>query len=253
MNTIGPHDLPERDRRDLAALADGRLDDARAAALEARIRSEPALAAAFTRQREAKFAVARAAAAVEAPTRLRAKVAAERHKRAPRARRAGFAIAAGSLAAVLLALALALPSGPTVVQAATVATRPATEPAPGPGAPKLLDRRAAGLPFPDWSVKFGWRPTGARTDELDGRRLVTVFYAKGEREVAYTVVAGAPLDPPDGSDAVVEGTRLLTFVAGGRTAVTWERGGHTCVLSGTVDGATLRALAAWKGQGAVPF
>ena len=41
---------------------------------------------------------------------------------------------------------------------------------------------------------------------------------------------------------------------GGRTIVTWLRGGRTCVLSGNgVSAKDLREVAAWKGDGAVPF
>ena len=40
----------------------------------------------------------------------------------------------------------------------------------------------------------------------------------------------------------------------GRTVVTWERGGHTCVLSAEgVPADELLELAGWKGKGAVPF
>jgi hypothetical protein len=36
--------------------------------------------------------------------------------------------------------------------------------------------------------------------------------------------------------------------------VTWERGGHTCVLAGeSADAEELLALADWRGQGAVTF
>src|SRR5918992_1481595 len=76
-------------------------------------------------------------------------------------------------------------------RAAALGQRPAVEPAPRPATAKLLDRQAAGLSFPDWSQKFGWRATGARTDTLAGRRMTTVFYVKGARRIAYTIVGGA--------------------------------------------------------------
>jgi hypothetical protein len=51
-----------------------------------------------------------------------------------------------------------------------------------------------------------------------------------------------------------EGITLRGLSADGRVIVTWPRGGHTCVLSGTdVDAATLLDLAAWQGKGAVEF
>ena len=42
--------------------------------------------------------------------------------------------------------------------------------------------------------------------------------------------------------------------AGDLRAVTWERGGHTCVLSAKgVPATELVALANWRGKGAIPF
>ena len=42
--------------------------------------------------------------------------------------------------------------------------------------------------------------------------------------------------------------------SGGRTVVTWERNGHTCVLSSTdVPRDTLLDLAGWHGKGELPF
>ena len=51
-----------------------------------------------------------------------------------------------------------------------------------------------------------------------------------------------------------DGTRLQLFSVGGRTAVTWLRRGHTCVLSGAgVPGRVLLRLAAWRGDGTIPL
>jgi anti-sigma factor RsiW len=257
METDALHELSERDRRDLAALADGLLTGRRAAALEARIASEPALAAALARQRIASTTTRDAAAAVSAPSSLRERVDAAPRARASSRRRRALVPVVAALAVAALAAVLVLPSGtpggPSVVEAAQLGRLPAVEPAPRPATAKLLDRQAAGLPFPDWSQKFGWRATGARTDTLDGRRTTTVFYAKGARRIAYTIVGGAALREPDGSDRTVEGTRVRLVRAGQPALVTWQRRGHTCVLSGTADPETLRKLAAWKGKGAVEF
>jgi hypothetical protein len=251
------HGLSERDRRDLAALADGRLTGRRAAALEARVAKDPALAAALARQRIASTTTRSAAAATTAPASLRERVDATPRARASPRRRRALVPAVAVLAVAALAAVLVLPSGapggPSVVEAAALGQRPAVEPAPRPATAKLLDRQAAGLPFPDWSQKFGWRATGARTDTLAGRRMTTVFYAKGARRIAYTIVGGAALDEPDGSDRVVEGTRVRLVRARPPALVTWQRRGHTCVLSGTADPETLRKLAAWRGMGAVAF
>ncbi|HZC12912.1 MAG TPA: hypothetical protein VE270_02730, partial [Thermoleophilaceae bacterium] len=143
----------------------------------------------------------------------------------------------------------------TAVEAAELATRPPTEPAPEPGRPKLLDTSAFGLPYPDWAEKFGWEPTGRRVDEIDGRRAVTVFYEKNGREIGYTILSGEALPAPEPSAAATRERTPLRYVAlDGRTIVKWERDGHTCILSGSgVPATTLLNLAGWKGLGAVPF
>ena len=44
------------------------------------------------------------------------------------------------------------------------------------------------------------------------------------------------------------------FDSDGEPAVTWLRGGHTCVLTGSgVSEDELLELAAWQGEGAVQF
>jgi hypothetical protein len=198
---------------------------------------------------------------LRAPMRLRTRIEAERERARRPARRRRFTLGgalAGATAAAAVLVALLLPGGaggPTVVEAAELATRPPTEPAPEPGRPKLLDASAFGLPFPDWAEKFGWEPSGRRVDELDGRRAVTVFYEKEGREIAYTIISGEALDAPEPSAAATrEGTPLRYVSEDGRTIVTWERNGLTCVLSGSgVPATKLLDLAGWKGLGAVPF
>jgi hypothetical protein len=210
-----------------------------------------------------RFAIAalQAVLEVEAPPRLRERIEAERRRARRPARRRRLTLGAG-LAAVTAAAALLvvllLPGGaggPSVVEAASLGTRPPTEPAPGPGRPKLLDASAFGLPFPDWAQKFGWEASGRRVDDIEGRQAVTVFYEKAGREIAYTIVSGDALPPPRRSAlARREGTALRHLSRDGRTIVTWERGGRTCVLSGAdVSTPTLLDLAAWRGLGAVPF
>ncbi|HEV2875631.1 MAG TPA: hypothetical protein VGW14_10805, partial [Thermoleophilaceae bacterium] len=197
-----------------------------------------------------------------APAWLRARVEPERRRR--RRRRISFSIplagglAAGAAFAILLALVLpGGAGGPTVVEAATLAVAPSAAPAPAtdPEEPKLLDARAAGLAFPNWAEEFGWRATGRRVDEFDGRRAVTVFYEKGGRRIGYTILSGDPLEQPEGARMTVrEGTTLHGLTSEGRVIVTWLRGGRTCILSGAgVDPATLLDLAAWTGKGAVRF
>jgi hypothetical protein len=246
---------------ELAALGDGSLPlDAREA-LEAQVAASPELAVRLEEQRRAVTLVRAAAAEVEASAGLRARIEAERRpRRAPLSTRP-FALAAGlaTAAAVALAVVLALPSevgGPALAEASTLATLPATGAAPQPLAaePKLLDQALEDVPFPNWAEKFGWRATGVRTDRIEGRDAVTVFYEKEGRRIGYTIVSGESLDVPEGAaPATREGIELHALALDGRQVVTWERLGYTCILSGdVVDRETLLKLAAWKGQGAVP-
>jgi hypothetical protein len=248
----------EDDRHaELTALADGTLRGRRRARLLAEVGSSPELAERFEKQRRAVAALR--SVDERAPAWLRARVEPERkRRRRPFSLPLAGGLAAG--AAFALILALVLPGGaggPTVVEAAELAARPAAAPAPGrdPSEPALLDARAAGLAFPSWAKEFGWRATGRRVDELDGRRAVTVFYEKEGRRIGYTIISGERIDPPDEARrAVREDTVLYGLSSDGRVIVTWLRDGVTCVLSGSgVEADILLDLAAWKGKGAVQF
>jgi hypothetical protein len=259
--------MTEHDDRvlaELTALADGSLPRRRRARLEAELARSPELVELLEKQRRAVAAVRSLDA--RAPAGLRARVEAERRaqsrKRSPGGwlRRPAVAGGLATAAAFALLLALVLPGGaggPSVVEAAELAEQPAQAPAPGadPTEPALLDAMAEGLAFPNWAEEFGWRATGRRVEEVDGRRAVTVFYEKEGRRIGYTILSGEPLDAPEGSDtAVREDTTLRLLKNEDRMIVTWVRDGHTCVLSGVgVEAATLLDLAAWKGKGAVRF
>jgi hypothetical protein len=97
--------------------------------------------------------------------------------------------------------------------------------------------------------------SGARRDRVAGRDADTVFYLHTHHRISYTIVAGPPLSPPAGADSVsIDGITIHRFRDGPRDVVTFERGGHTCVLSGEVHNpATLLKLAAWRGDGDVRF
>jgi Anti-sigma-K factor rskA len=93
------------DEAELAALADGSLAPERRAALEARVEASPELAERLAEQRRAVTLAQAAAAEVEAPAGLRARVEAQRGaRRAPARRRLALVTAAG-----VAALAVALP------------------------------------------------------------------------------------------------------------------------------------------------
>ncbi len=242
---------------ELTALADGTLRGRRRARLLAEVGSSPELAERFEKQRRALAALR--SVDERAPAWLRARVEPERRRRGfrvPLPLAGGLAV--GAAFAVLLALVLpGGAGGPSVVEAAELATRPAAAPAPrtDPSDPAVLDARAEGLAFPSWAKEFGWRATGRRMDEIDGRRAVTVFYEKEGRRIGYTILSGDPIDPPDEARRTVQdGTVLRGLTSDGRVIVTWLRAGKTCVLSGSgVEPDVLLDLAAWKGMGAVQF
>ena len=172
------------------------------------------------------------------------------------------ALVAGGIATVLavalvVALSLGGPGGASVVQAAELSLLPATKDAPreSPERPALLRRSFAGVTFPAWDDEFGWRATGARRDEVDGRATETVFYTHTHHRIGYTVISGPAIKPPAEAETLnAGGVKLHRFRLGFQDVVTFERGGRTCVLSGDVhDPDTLVKLASWRGDGALGF
>jgi len=255
--------LSDDELADLARLADGTLPDDRRAEVEARVAASPQLSSIVARQGIALGAL-RGTAEIGAPARLRADVERRRSgSRARRGRRRRIVVAQSiaAAAAVALALILVLPSGfsgaPSVADAASLAEKPPTQPAPGgvPGAPALLRKEVDDVPFPNYAAKFGWTPVGAREDDPSGRDATTVRYRKDGRTISYTIVSGDTLEPPsDARSTTRAGVEYRSFRDNGRTVVTWERDGHTCVLSGkAVRPAELLTLADWRGKGAIPF
>jgi hypothetical protein len=253
-------DNPEPNRRelaDLSALADGTLDAARRSEVQARVSASPQLTELYAHERRSVELLHRARERDRAPAALRARIEAARPSPASRARwRVGYGGAlAGALAVIVLALVLVLPAGspggPSLGQAAGLAELGATSPAPGfdPKAPMTkLAKSIEDLYFPNLQGQFGWHAVGQRSDRIDGRLVLTMFYASNQHRVAYTIVGTPSLGVSGGTVETIHGTQFRTLRVRGRLVVTWRRSNHTCVLSGPgVSASRLRLLAAWKG------
>jgi hypothetical protein len=252
--------LPEAE---LAALADGSLPADQRQQLRARIDSSTELAAALSEQERAVTMLR--ALDDAAPASLRGEVDAliNGGARAIRPARSGwrwrrslFMPAATALAIVIAALVVALGGSshaPTVPQTARLALAASTMPAPTEDAahPGLLRLRVDGLAFPYYGRSAGWEATGARTDSLGGRKVLTVFYTvRGGDRVGYSIVSGSPLAVSGGTVIKPDGVPYTVQRVGAARFVTWQRNGHTCVIAGrSVSASTLLALAETEEQG----
>lgn len=212
-----------------------------------------------------RAAIAAAVSATHAPLGLRERITADhtlsRGRRRRRRRFERIAIAGLATGAIVAGVLVGVDGGPldgsgskgpTVLALAALAARPIVEPAPAadPARPSLLDASVAGLSFPDYSRRLRWRASGARADRVAGRAARTVHY-HGPRGAmaAYTIVDGTDLAvPPNSRTVPFEGTDYRVSENGDRTVVTWERAGHTCVLSGasSVGRQKLLRLAWWR-------
>lgn len=161
---------------------------------------------------------------VTAPPSLRAAVALAAPPARRRVRPRIAALAAAALACALAAVLAFAPDGevpapaaPGVADAALVALRPPTSPAPRAG---RYGRVAA------------WRAIGVRRDRIGGRAAVSVAYAGSGARAGYMVVDGPPLSVPRGSRQVgYEGLRASVVERDGLSIVTWRSGGRTCIVA----------------------
>lgn len=249
--------LTEREIAELCAFADGTLPVERRAEAKARVAASPELLQLVERQRRS-LAATRALANEPVPEALRTAAEARRRPKGsrPSRRRLGLALsAAGALIAVVAAvLVLGLtggPTGPTVAAAAQLAVQPPTAPAPAVVAGTAqLAADVQGLPFPDLARSFGWHAVGVREGTLGERKATVVYYRKGDRQVAYVIVARPALAwPSNGQTTTLGGVQYKTLSLQGRPAVTWQRLGHTCVMIGSASPAGLLSLASWRGGG----
>lgn len=250
MGDVSPR-LGADEMAELSALADGSLVAERRTEVEARISASPELAELLDRQRCAVSAI-RSAADEPVPASLRERVEALRPSRSRRWLVPRLALgAAGLVAVAAVAVLLALSGGaaqPTVADAARLATKAPTGPAPRrlDGDAATLAAGIAGVTFPDLRRAYGWAPAGVRSGRLDGHDVLVVLYSKGARRLSYAVVAGDPLGGVSGYPrSRYRGIEFRSFSVDGRPAVTWTRNGHTCVLTGGASRSELLALASW--------
>jgi anti-sigma factor RsiW len=248
--------LSSEEAAELCALADGTLPAERRAEVEARIAASPELQELLERQRRAVLAT-QTLATEEVPASLQASIEARRRalgSRRGRTRRLVPRLALAGAAAVTAAVVAAVvlsggPAGPTVADAARLASEPATGPAPPPvrNSTTKLALGVEGVVFPYLARWAGWQTLGVRHGRIDGRSATVVLYGKEGRRIAYVIVAGAGLPRPSGGRAVTRGgVQYQTLRLNGKLAVTWRRGGHTCVLIGQASRAELLELAGWQ-------
>ena len=247
---------PDADARlmaDLSALADGTLDPKRAETVSELIAGSPELRERYEREQRA-VTILHELREDRAPHSLRLAIDARRTPRR-RARLLPVGALAATVAAAVALLVLLLPGGspgaPSVSQAAALALRGANLSAPllNPRHPARLQQDVEDVYFPNW-IWVNWRPSGRRVDEFAGRVAVTVYYTNGSRQIAYTILEAPPLRQPGSRMTRLDGIQLQSFVRDDRLVVTWQRAGHTCILSGSgVTVAQLAKLAAWDAGG----
>ena len=264
-------ELPRETESELAALADGSLAPERREQALARVRESRELQAALAEQRRAVELTA--AVEVRAPAslhrELQALLAHVHHRRGgarrriarlgvARPRRGLLAAGAGALTAALVLVGLAVgllgsaSSGLSVQRAAALTLSPATMAAPSESNAHRAQLAASvgGVHFPYWKERFGWRSSGARSDDVGGREVRTVFYsnAKGQR-IGYAIASGRAPATDGGTVIRRWGVSYRMLSSGGATVVTWQRAGHLCVVSGRgVSAHTLLNLASWGSE-----
>jgi hypothetical protein len=243
-------DQPTPPEVELARLADGSLPADREAQLRAQVGDSRQLTDALAEQERA---VALLRLVDEpAPASLRARVDAltESGRRHRRRTWRVLALPAATAVAVVVAAVVILAGGssttPGLPQAAHLALSSATLPAPAVDSanPSLLHMSSDGITFANWP---GYKPVGARTDVVNGRRIVTVFYrAPDGTQVGYAIASPPPLDSDDH-----RGGYAVSYTLGRQGSarlVTWVQDGHTCVIAGrSVTYQTLLRLARWSG------
>jgi len=250
-------DEPKFAEAELARVADGSLEAAREAVLRRRLEGSPELSAALGEQVRAITMLR--SIDVKAPESLHAVLNQQRPRAVGTARRRlwfglGFALPATVAVAAALAIVLVTggaSTGPSLRQTVRLTLAAATYAAPNERSASTLDATAAGIPFPYWQQTVGWRAVGARTDQVDGREIQTVFYgSRHGHRVGYAIVSGPAVPVGQARTVTIGGVRYHFLHQGSATLVTWLRSGHTCVIAGRgVSEATLLGLATADARG----
>jgi hypothetical protein len=260
-------DLPENTEMELAALADGSLTGERREEALARVRGSHELQTALEEQK--RIVELTAAMDTRAPESLHRQVEAmlapsmqRRGQSHPGSRlrrpRIGLAtVAAVALIAIVVIALIGQPthpgsSGLSVQQAAALTLSPATGPAPAENERQRSQLTVAvdGVSFPYWKERFGWRSSGTRSDEIGGRTVKTVFYTNsGGQRVGYAIASGRAPAIEGGKVVRRWGVSYRLLEHTGTTVITWQRGGHLCVMAGRgVSARTLLSLASWGSE-----
>jgi anti-sigma factor RsiW len=251
--------ISRKDMADICALADGTLPVDRRPEVEARVAASEEMREALRHQRRA-LAAAEVLRSEPVPEALPPAVLASRDRasrRRPRRRvfvRRLLPVAGVAVAAAVAVLVIGGTNGqPAIADVARLAARPPTASAPAAASGARLAVSVEGTAFPDWR-RFGWQATGVRRARLDGRSTTVVHYRNGDMRIAYAIVSGDALPlPSSGSTTVRAGVPLRALSVGGRATVTWQRNGHTCVLTGSAPRRALLALASWRGRGELVY
>jgi hypothetical protein len=252
--------LTERDRRLVVAIADDALSGRRRRRAEQRLELVPDGPALVARQRRVAQVLT---GGPELPAALaRQPLTVERRPLASGGRRLAVGLVSVAVAAALASATLfvvrdrpTIPP-PTVAAAAQPGFGTPLERAPRsrPGHPALVSASFEGIDFPNWSRRFGWHTTGARSDRIGGRETTTVFYGHMGHRIGYTVVSGSPLETPPGRHVTRNGVAITLVGDHMHALAVFVRNGRTCILSAHVaHEATLVKLASWKGEGGVRF
>ena len=179
----------------MAALADGSLAAERRAALEARVAASSELADRFAEQLRAVALTRSAANNVEAPTRLRARIEAQRGVRRVRAPRRPVLIGAAATAVVAVAVGVAVFRSGTSGERFHAALA-ATDLAPGASGEATLTKTASG-----WRIELGAtglpRLAGGRFYEAWLRNAAGVLVPIGTFNEGHKVTLWAGVSPKD--------------------------------------------------------